>query len=830
MSRTTSLRRRFLLSFAGLLLGLAALSLALTVGILVLFYRTTVEERIREVDLRFVEALREAEEALLFRTKILADLGRVEAMGLEARALREVQVHTLRWLKRDGLHVVGAGNPVFWEQRGGPGRLLERAFAGVASVALDVAEGEPPRLLGASPRENDRSVAEVIVAALPLDRQTMARLASRAGGELALFDEQGRLLATSLPTPGGQRHLGTAGGVPGAGGHAVIDGIAYEFRIFRLEVGHRPYGTYAVLWPVGGLRALTWRLALWQAGGGCVGFALFFLLYRKVVATTAADVEALTGWARGFTPEAPAPPPALGRTDEVGVLSQAFSSLAGHLAEVLDEVEVKNRELAHANVLLEDKVRDKTREVEQQRRLFETVLSGMSQAVFLVDAEGTVVYANPAASRNFGPSEGKACESLWGAPGPCRGSEPVVTERQRDGCTYLVTFTPLEGGEGGVLVAQDVTERRDLERQLLQSQKLESIGRLAAGVAHDFNNVLGAIVPCVEVLRRRVAEPRSRTYLDTIDSATSRASEVVKQLLAFSRAGGVRRVPLNLNDAVEGALRLLRPSLKQVHLEWRPGEGLPTIAAVETQIQQVVLNLALNAVDAMGGQGVLSISTQATGGGTGALLAVADTGPGIPGDLAGKVFDPFFTTKEVGKGSGLGLSIVYGIVEDHGGSIRLVSPAKGGARFEIELPASPAAEAGAPPAPRSTVLLVDDDPLLLQSLASGLEDLGFPVRTARTAEDALAALEGGGGQPEIGAALLDVRMPDIDGIALAERIRARRPGLPLLFLSAFADDRAAEILRLAGRPALAKPLSPNRLAQALLEILPARAPTGFGTG
>jgi two-component system cell cycle sensor histidine kinase/response regulator CckA len=368
-----------------------------------------------------------------------------------------------------------------------------------------------------------------------------------------------------------------------------------------------------------------------------------------------------------------------------------------------------------------------------------------------------------------------------------------------------------------------VTERRDLERQLLQSQKLESIGRLAAGVAHDFNNILGAIVPCVEVLRRRVAEPRSRTYLDTIDSATSRAAEVVKQLLAFSRAGGARRVPVNLNEAVEGALRLLRPSLKQVHLEWRPGEGLPPVAADETQLQQVVLNLALNAVDAMAGRGSLHVSTEAVEGGRGALLSVADTGPGIPGDLAGKVFDPFFTTKEVGKGSGLGLSIVYGIVENHGGRIRLVSPAEGGARFEIELPAAPPVEAGTPPAPRPALLLVDDDPLLLQSLASGLEELGFAVRTARTAEDALAALEGGAGGAEPGAALLDVRMPDTDGIALAERLRARRPDLPLLFLSAFADDRADEIVRLCGRPALAKPLSATRLAEALLEILPARA-------
>ncbi len=384
-----------------------------------------------------------------------------------------------------------------------------------------------------------------------------------------------------------------------------------------------------------------------------------------------------------------------------------------------------------------------------------------------------------------------------------------------------MSFTPLEAAAGGVLVVQDVTERRDLERQLLQSQKLESVGRLAAGVAHDFNNVLGSIVPCVEILRRRVQDPRALTYLDTIDAAAERAAAVVRQLLAFSRAGAARRIPLDLNRAVEGALQLLRPSLKQVELAWRPGSGLAQVAADETQIQQVLLNLALNAVDAMGGRGRVTVETRATEDGRGLVLSVEDTGPGVPPELADKIFDPFFTTKEVGEGTGLGLSLVYGIVERHGGSIRLLSPPGGGARFEVELPALGATQEKAPGS-RTTVLLVDDDPLLLQSLAGGLEELGFSALPARSAEAALAAAERE--DARLDAAVLDVRMPGTDGIALAERLRDRRPELPILFMSAFAEDRAAEIARLSGRAVLTKPFPPSRLVKALREILPAATP------
>ncbi|GAB4261973.1 MAG: hypothetical protein Kow0092_11910 [Deferrisomatales bacterium] len=684
-----SLRRRFLVSFAGLLAGFGVLSLAISLGSLTFYYRSTVEERTGEVSRRFEQALREAEEALLFRTRILADVARMESMGLDARLVREIQVYTLRWLKHDGLQVLGMGGAAYWRERALGFDALRRAFAGIPTVELHAGEAGPPMLLAATPREGPEGVAEVIVATLPLDEESLHRLGLRAGGELVLYGEKGRTLSSSfgrasvmsrrlIPTPQAGRR-----------GTVTAEGRDFAYRLFPLRVGQRRYGTYAVLWPVGELRRVALRLALWQLAGLAAVLALFYALYRRIIGRTADDVEALTDWARAFHPDDPVPPPPIHRQDELAVLSEAFSSLAGDLKDALGEVQVKNRQLATVNLSLEEKVRAKTRELDEQRRLLDTVLSGMRQAVLLLDRDREVVYANPAARSIFGEVTGCSCESLWEGDGcPCRAEGGTVREMTKGEHTYLVTYTPL-GGEGrSILVAQDITDRRALERRLQQAQKLESVGRLAAGVAHDFNNVLASIVPSVELLRRRVNDPKAVASLDTIEQAADRASAVVRQLLTFSRSGEFQPAPVDLNAAVEGALELLRPGLEAARIHWVPGAEVPAVSGDETQIQQMVLNLVLNAVDAMDGRGEVRVETAPARGGRAALLVVEDAGPGIPSHLAEKVFDPFFTTKEPGKGTGLGLSIVYGIVERHGGSVQLERSRRGGARFRVELPAA----------------------------------------------------------------------------------------------------------------------------------------------
>jgi two-component system cell cycle sensor histidine kinase/response regulator CckA len=233
----------------------------------------------------------------------------------------------------------------------------------------------------------------------------------------------------------------------------------------------------------------------------------------------------------------------------------------------------------------------------------------------------------------------------------------------------------------------------------------------------------------------------------------------------------------------------------------------------------VVLNLVLNAVDAMGGEGVVTVETSRLGDGETALVAVEDTGPGIPPHIQDKLFDPFFTTKESGKGTGLGLSIVYGVVERHGGKVRVSSPAGLGARFEIELPALCAPPRGATSAApvTATLLVVDDDALLLRSLAASLHELGFRVLAARGGVEALNTLAAE--TNSVDAAVVDIRMPSMGGLELAQKLRESRPDLPIVFMTGFSEERDEDLSRLSAVKPFLKPFSPSQLADTLRALL-----------
>ncbi len=815
-ARPTSLRRRFLISFAAILAGLGGLSLAATLGGLFLFYRSNVDMRLRQARSRLEQHLQRTENALLFRTRILAEVARIGSEGLDPTGLRQLQVYTLRWLKRDGLRVIGMGGPAYWEGRKTGAWVVGRAFAGVPTVGLVVPDSGPALLLAATPREGPTGVGEVIAAALPLDTNTLRTLAGHANAEIFLYGPSGTFLGSSLDVAAPMRCA------PGDDVGAVrVEGRLYACRRFPVLVGHRAQGSVVLLLPTGELRSLAVRLGTGQVAALTFCFVVFAALYRRVVARTTSDLEVLSSWAGRFDPDRPVPPPTLDRDDEVGVLARSFADMVDRLEGALTEVAATNRELARANASLEIRVQEKTRELEEHRRLLDTVLRGMPQAVLLLDPDGRVGYANQSARDRFGPLEGTPCNDILGDRCPCQHPRGGVAEVQRDGRIYLVSATPLEGGRGMVLVAQDVTEHRALERQLQQAQRLESVGRLAAGVAHDFNNILGSMVPCVDMLRRRVDDPRLRAYLDTIANGADRASELVRQLLTFSRSGEFQPVPLDLNEAVLGAIRLLEPGLRDVDLVWEPAEGLALVRADPTQVQQAVLNLGLNAVDAMEGKGTLRIETFGLRAAAMVGIAVEDSGPGVPQELADRIFDPFFTTKEPGKGTGLGLAIVYGVAERHGGRVRLVPRSGKGARFEILLPAMPEPAGGTPEPPREhpgmELLVVDDDPMLLATLIRYLRDMGYRVRAARTGEAALEILEQ---DPDrFAAALLDVRMPGTDGIELARRIRERFPGLPFTFITGYAEDRADEMAALGCTAPIPKPFTAAHLAERLRELL-----------
>jgi signal transduction histidine kinase len=386
-------------------------------------------------------------------------------------------------------------------------------------------------------------------------------------------------------------------------------------------------------------------------------------------------------------------------------------------------------------------------------------------------------------------------------------------------------------------------ERSRLEEQLRQAQKMEAIGRLAGGVAHDFNNLLTAINGYCEMLLSDLApdDPR-RAYADEIARAGDRGAALTQQLLIFSRKQVVSPELLDLNAIVGDTERLLRRLIgEDIHLENRLGAGLCPVRADPGQVQQVLLNLAVNARDAMptGGRLTIETATVALGEpvphsygtvppGDYVTLTVSDTGHGMDAETLSHVFEPFFTTKEAGKGTGLGLSTVYGIVKQSNGHIWVYSEPRRGTVFRIYLPC--AADTLAPPAPPTapvpatrgteTVLLVEDDPQVRALMVAALQSCGYTVLEAPHGP---AAVELAARHPApIHLLVTDVVLPGLSGRAVAQRVAGRHPGLAVLYVSGYTDHAALQQgLPDRDRALLQKPFTPLGLARKVRQVLDA---------
>jgi PAS domain S-box-containing protein len=361
---------------------------------------------------------------------------------------------------------------------------------------------------------------------------------------------------------------------------------------------------------------------------------------------------------------------------------------------------------------------------------------------------------------------------------------------------------------GLVLNARDVTERDLLEEQLRQAQKMEAIGRLAGGVAHDFNNLLTTVLASSDLALTQVPPSHpARGDLEEIQHAAERAAALTGQLLAFSRKQVVEPRVLDLGKVVQDTVRMLERLVgERVRVVPLLAPDLGPVRADRAQLEQVLLNLAVNARDAMPNGGVLTIEAENVEfaaprhtpfmelpAGRYVLLAVADTGHGMDDETLRRVFEPFFTTKDRGKGTGLGLASVYGIVRQSGGSITVESGEGEGARFVIYLPRAsgpvPQAEepaGGIAPAGSGTILLAEDEAALLSVAQRILQNIGYTVLTAPSAEE---ALDVAGRHPgKIDLLLTDVIMPGESGPTLAARLARQRPGLRVLFMSGYAGD------------------------------------------
>jgi two-component system, cell cycle sensor histidine kinase and response regulator CckA len=380
---------------------------------------------------------------------------------------------------------------------------------------------------------------------------------------------------------------------------------------------------------------------------------------------------------------------------------------------------------------------------------------------------------------------------------------------------------------------QDITHRRHLEEQLVQSQKMEAIGRLAGGIAHDFNNLLTAIMGYADLLARRVKEtPRLLHNVQEILHAAERAAGLTRQLLTFSRKQVLQPRVLSLNVAVADMEPMLRRLIgEDVQLVTALEPGLGQARADPSQLEQVILNLAVNARDAMpqGGKLIVETANVERDDGRWVMLAVSDTGVGMDAEVRRHLFEPFFTTKAPGKGTGLGLATVYGIVAQSGGSIRVQSEPGRGTTFKVFLPRvdeplTAQAHPDAQPAVggSETVLVAEDEDGVRALICEILGELGYEVLEAGRPEAAIEAMSAGGRRVHL--LLTDVVMPGMNGPQLAARLTALQPGLRVLYMSGYTGEAVAHHGVLEhGTHLLQKPFTPDALARKVREVLDAGA-------
>ncbi len=512
------------------------------------------------------------------------------------------------------------------------------------------------------------------------------------------------------------------------------------------------------------------------------------------------------------------------------------------------------------------------RDVTERREAEESVqklLSAVEQggdAIFITDPDGAITYVNPAFERVYGFSKKETLgktpqilrsgrydevfyERFWKTLLAGKTVRGEIVSRRRDGRLVTVegSISPVLDAEGGrigfVCVQNDVSEKKLLEEQLRQAQKMEAIGQLAGGVAHDFNNLLTTILGYSDLVLSRISEAHPiREDLEEIRRAGERAASLTRQLLAFSRRQVLEPKVLDLNVLVRDLQKMLRRLIgEDVDLVTALGEAIGPVRADPGQIEQVVLNLAVNARDAMPRGGILTIETAdveldesyalehaPVQSGSYVMLAVADTGTGMSAETKSHMFEPFFTTKGKGKGTGLGLATVYGIVKQSGGYIWVYSELGRGTTFKIYLPridgsaeeAKRRSAAVRPARGSETVLLVEDEEAVRALSRSILESYGYRVLEAEGPHAAMEMAQRH--ETPIQLILTDVVMPDMDGADLVSRLAPLHPEAKVLFMSGYTDDAVVRHGMITeGGHFLQKPFTPASLAAKVREVLDA---------
>jgi len=501
--------------------------------------------------------------------------------------------------------------------------------------------------------------------------------------------------------------------------------------------------------------------------------------------------------------------------------------------------------------------------LEEKTALLKSVFEGAGEAIFVKDIEGKYLIVNKAVAKFFGrPIEqivGKTAFALTDSESARKltatdqsilesgESTTVDFQMTHEGVTehFLVTRAAYRNTAGKIIgiigITRNITKYREIEERLRQSQKMEAIGTLAGGVAHDFNNILMVISGYSSVLADALqAEPKLAAHVEQIQKSAERAASLTRQLLAFSRKQTVQPTHLNLNEVVTGIEKLLHRLIgEDIEISTKLEPDLGTVLADSGQMEQIILNLAVNARDAMPEGGKLTIETRRSRvGNAGAKgqndlkpgeyveLLVVDSGVGMTSSTQSHIFEPFFTTKPAGKGTGLGLSTVYGIVQQAGGVVTFESAPGLGTSFHIFLPRiqSPA-KLSVSEGERTghlhggeTVLLVEDDAAVCELVRAVLASQGYSVLAARHPQEAETICKSQPGGVQL--LLTDVIMPEMTGPELAKRLTALHPQMRVLFMSGYIDDSVVrQEIRDRGIAYMQKPFSPTSLAKKIREVL-----------